>query len=59
MGRQVDLTKVNLEPKATVLLVVAFTVVLLAYGLGQVGARKVKEMLKGAAGGAASQAEEW
>ena len=59
MGTTVDLTKVNLEPKAFVFLTIAFTVVLLAYGLGTVGARKVKELVKGAAGGAIPEVEEW
>ena len=55
----VDLTKVNLKPKSVVMLAVAFSVVLLAYGVGQWGSTKLRDMVKGAASGAAEQTEEW
>ena len=59
MAKTIDLTKVNLEPKAIAYLSLAFAVVLVAYSVGQWGSVKIKDVLKGASGAAASSAEEF
>jgi len=59
MGKTIDLTKVNLEPKAIAYLSLAFAVVLLAYSIGQWGSVKLKDILKSGAGAASASAEEF
>lgn len=59
MVQTVDLTKVSLQPKAFVYLCVAFSLVLVAYGIGQWGSGKIREILKGASAGMAEEAEEF
>lgn len=56
--KTVDLTKVSLQPKAFLFLCVAFSLVLVAYSVGQWGSVKIKDILKGASGAVASEAEE-
>ena len=58
MAPSVDLTKVNLEPKALMWLTVAFTAVLIVYGVAQFGAGKVREAMKGMTKGLAEKSEE-
>ena len=58
MGKTVDLTKVNLSGSAMIWLTVAFTAVLVVYGVAQFGAGKVREALKGATKGVAEKTEE-
>ena len=59
MTKTVDLTKVNLSPKAIVWTAIAFSVVLVCYSAGQFGAAKIKDILKGATASAAESAEEF
>ena len=59
MTKTVDLTKVNLSPKAIMWTAVAFSVVLVCYSAGQFGASKLKDILKGATSAAAESAEEF
>ena len=59
MGKTIDMTKVNLEAKSILFLTLAFIVVIVTYGVAQVGAAKVTDMLKGATSGAADVAEEF
>jgi len=58
MAGSIDLTKVNLEPKALIMLTVAFTAVLVVYGVAQFGATKVREAIKGATKGIADKTDE-
>ena len=59
MGKIVDLTKVNLSPKALLYLTLAFTMVLVVFGIAQIGAVKVRDVMKGATRTAAEEAEEF
>ena len=59
MVKTVDLTKVDISPKAMVWMCVAFSLVLLAYGVGQFGAGKLKEVLKGASSAVVETTEEF
>ena len=58
MAKVVDLTKVNLSGRALIWLTVAFTAVLVVYGVAQFGAGKVREAMKGMTKGLAEKTEE-
>ena len=59
MVKTVDLTKVSVDAKSMVWMCVAFSLVLLAYGVGQFGAGKLKEILKGASSAVAETTEDF
>ena len=54
----VDMTKVELKPKAMLMLAAAFTVVLVIFGVAQVGSKWVGNVMKGAAKGVTEKVEE-
>jgi len=58
MVQTVDLTKVSISAKSMVWMTIAFTLVLVAYGVGQFGAAKVRGMMKGVTSGVTEKAEE-
>lgn len=59
MVKTVDLTKVDISPKAMVWMCIAFSLVLLAYGIGQWGSGKLKDVIKAGASGVAQETEDF
>lgn len=59
MGRTIDLTKVNLSGKSLFYMTVAMTLVLVLYGVAQVGAVKLREVVKGGAKAVTEQVDDF
>ncbi len=59
MPQTVDLTKVSLDAKSFVMMSVAFSLVLVAFAVGQYGSRKLKDVIAGAGKGLADEVDDF